>query len=63
MQECNPLSLRADARLFVDELNPCRPAALEHRVQVVDRKADVMNSWTALGHEARDRRPRIIGFQ
>jgi hypothetical protein len=60
VQECNPLSLRADARLFVYELDAGRPAALERRVQIVDRKADVMDSRTALRHEASDRRRGIV---
>ena len=60
MQEGYPLSLRADARLFVDELNAGGATALQHRVQVVDRKANVMDSGPALRHESRDRRPRIV---
>ncbi|MEA2764368.1 MAG: hypothetical protein QOK07_772 [Gemmatimonadaceae bacterium] len=63
MQKCNPFSLGAYARCFVDELNAGSAAALERRVQIVDRKADVMDSRTALGHEARDWRGGIIGFQ
>ena len=63
MQEGNPLPLRADARLFVDELNARGATALERRVEVIYRKADVMDSGSALGHEARDRRGGIVRLQ
>jgi hypothetical protein len=36
VQESDPLSLCANARPFVDELNPGGATALEHGVQVVD---------------------------
>lgn len=63
MQECDSLSLSANARLVIDDLDACPPAALEHGVQVVDRKADVMDAGSAFGHEARDRRRRVSGLE
>ena len=63
MQERNPLSLCSNARLFVDELNAGCAAALECGVEVIDGKADVVDSRTALRHEARDRRGWIIRLQ
>lgn len=54
MQKRDPLSLCSDPRLLVDELYTGSAAALEHRVQVVDRKADVMDPGPSLRHEASD---------
>ena len=63
MQECDSLSLRANAWLVIDDLDAGSPAALEHGVQVVDRKADVMDAGSAFVHEARDRRGRVTGLE
>ena len=63
MQKSDSFSLCADARSLVDELDARGPAASQHVVEVVDSKADVMDSWSALRHEARDRRVRIVGLQ
>ena len=63
MEEGNSFSLRSDARFLVDELNTCGAAPLECRVQVVDGKADVMDSGSALRHEAGDWRRGIVCLQ
>lgn len=63
MQEGDSFSLGSDARCLVDELNTSGTAAVECRVQVVHRKANVMNPRSALRHEARDRRRGIVGLQ
>lgn len=63
MQKYDPLSLRSDARPLVDELNPSGSAALDRCVEVVDRKADVMDPWPALRQIAPDRRGGIISLQ
>ncbi len=63
MEKRNSFSLSTDARHLVDQLKPGLPAALEDGIQVVDRKADVVNAGTSLLHEPGDRRVRIDGFQ
>jgi hypothetical protein len=63
VQKYDPLPLGPDARLIVDELNARGSASLDRCVEVVDRKADVMDSRPALRQKARDRRGGIIGLQ
>ena len=63
MQEGDSFSLGSDARRLVDDLNARGAAAVECRVQVVHRKADVMNPRSALLHEARDRRRGVVRLQ
>ena len=63
MQKCDPLSFCSDSRFLVDELYPSRPAPRQHRVQIIDREADVMNSGTPSGDEARNWGIGVIGFQ
>ena len=63
MQKYDPLSLRPDARLLIDELNAGGSASLDRRFEVVDRKADVMDTRPALRQKARDRRGGIISLQ
>ncbi len=63
MQESNPFALRANARSLVDELNPRLPASLERPVQVVYRKADVVDSRAAAGNEPADRGIRVVCLQ
>jgi len=55
VEKRDPFSLGPDTGFLVDELDPRLPAALQHRVEIVDRKADVMDAGSALRHEARDR--------
>ncbi len=55
MQECDTLSLRAQAGFLVNELNAGPATALERGVKIVDREADVMNPRPALFQETRDR--------
>ena len=63
MQKRDPLSLRPNARLFVDQLHPRRAAARQHRVEIVDREADVMDSRSALRHEASYRGSGVVSLQ
>jgi len=63
VQKRDSLSLRSDSRLLVDELYAGRPAALQHCVEVVDSKADVMDTGPALCHEACNGRGGIVGLQ
>ena len=63
MQKRDSLSFRSDSRLLIDELYAGSPAALQHYVEVVDGKADVMDTGPALCHEARYGRGGIVGLQ
>lgn len=63
MQEGDSFSLGSDARFLVDELNASSAAPVECRLEVVDGKADVMDSGSALRHESRDRGGGIVGLQ
>lgn len=63
MQERDSLSLRSDPRLLVDELYAGSPAALEHCVEVVDGKADVVDTGPALCHKPPYGRLGIVGLQ
>jgi len=60
VEECDPFSLRSDARLIVNELNAGLATAIERRVEVVDRKADMVDSGTPFPHEPRDRRIWVV---
>jgi hypothetical protein len=55
VQKHDPLSFGPDARLFVDEPYARGAAPLDHRVEIIDGKADVMYARSALRHEASDR--------
>ena len=63
MQERDPLALGADPRFLVDELKTRLPTALEGRVEVVDRKANVVDSGAAAVDEATDRRILVLGLE
>src|SRR3954466_5226564 len=63
MEEGDPLSFGADSRLLIDELKPCLSAALERRVEVIDRKANVMNSRPPLCQVAADGRAFVLGLE
>jgi len=63
VQKRDSLSLRSDSRLLVDELHAGRPAALQRCVEIVDGKADVMDSRSALSHKPRYGRAGIVGLQ
>jgi len=63
VEKRNSFSLSTDARHVVDQLKTGLTAALENGIQVVHRKADVVNPGTALLHEPPDRRVRLDGFQ
>ncbi len=63
MQKRDALSFRADPRLLIYELNAGPAAALQHRVEIVNRKADVMNAGSPLGEEAGNRRGGIFGLE
>jgi hypothetical protein len=63
MEESDTLSLRAHSRALVNELNSGRSAPLEHPVEIVYRKADVMYPGPAFRDEACDRRVGIFRLQ
>jgi len=63
VQERDSFSLGANARFFINELDACRATPLEHRVEVVDRKADVVDSRTPFRQVAPDRRRGVVGLQ
>ena len=63
MEKRDPFSLGPDTGFLVDELDPRLPAALQHRVEIVDSKADVMDAGSALRYEARDWGGAIVSLQ
>ena len=63
MQKRDALSLRANARLLIYELNAGAAAALQHRVEIVNRKADVVNAGSPLGEEAGNRRGWVFRLE
>ena len=63
MEKGDSFSFRADPRYIVDKLNSRPAAPLERSVQIVDRKADVMEPRASLRDEAGDRRVGISRFQ
>jgi hypothetical protein len=63
VQEGNSLSLCADARLIVNQLDSSAAAALQGRVEIVDRKADMMDPASSPGHEPADWGGGIVCFQ
>jgi len=63
VQKRDTFSLCPNARRLVDDLHARGSAASQHVVQVVDRKADVMDSGPALRDEARDRGVRVVCLQ
>lgn len=54
MQESDGLAFGANSRLLVDEADAGAAAAFESGGEVIDDKADVMNTRTALGDELAD---------
>ena len=54
MQECDSFSLRSNPRFLVDKLNSRGAAAVESRVEIVHRKANVMNPRSALLEKLRE---------
>jgi len=63
VQERDPLPLGADSRFLVDELKTRLPTALEGRVEVIDRKANVVDSGPAAVDEATDRGVLVLGLE
>ena len=63
MQKRDSLSFRANPRLLIYELNAGAAAALQHRVEIVNRKADVMNAGSPLGEEAGNRRGGVFRLE
>lgn len=60
MQERDPLSLGADSRLVIYQLNTRLAATLERGVQIVDRKADMVDARPSIGHEPANRRSWLV---
>jgi hypothetical protein len=63
VKERNPLSLRAQPRLLVDEAHAGLTATLQGAIQVIHRKADVVNARAPLFEELSDRRVGFICFE
>jgi hypothetical protein len=63
VKEGDSLPLGADPRRLVDQTQAGGPAAIHDLVQIVYRKADVVNSWSALLKKASDRIVPGIGLQ
>ena len=63
MEKGDSLSLRPYARRVVDQPDTFGPAAGEGVIQIVNRKADVMNAWTATVDEPGDRRIGGVGLE
>lgn len=63
MYERDALALGAEPGVFVDEPETVCPASFERGVQVVDRKAHVVDAGPASGHESSDRRLGCLGLQ
>jgi hypothetical protein len=63
VEEGDAFSLRANPRLLVDELDSGTPATFQRVVEVVDRKADVMDARAALRHESPDGRIGLVRLE
>lgn len=63
MNEGDSLALGARARDFVNQPCPRIPAAFQSRVQIVHRKADVMNRRATPGDKSADWRVRLCRLQ
>lgn len=63
MQKRDPFPLSAYPWRFIYQPKPGRPAPFHHLVQIVYRKADVVNSRSALVQKAGDRIVAGIGLQ
>ena len=63
MQKGNAFPFRAHARHFIDQPYPGVAAALESRIQVVYRKADMVDSWATPVNVLRDGRTGSGGLQ
>lgn len=63
MDEGDALALRSDARCLIDEAYSCRPAAVEHFIQVIDRVTDVMDGGPPPPEEFSDRRVVTCGLE
>ena len=54
MKKGNPFAFGSNARTFIDKLYACSPAAIQHFIEIVDRKADVMNTGAAAREKLAD---------
>ena len=63
MKESNPLSFSAEPGNLIDELDARETATLQHRIEIVHRKADVMNSGPPSREEFSNRRIGTIRLQ
>jgi|SRR5688572_23381896 len=63
MQERDAFLLRTDPRGLVDETDTGRPASLERGIQVLDRKAQVVDPGASFLDEPRNRRVGYLGFE
>lgn len=63
MEKRDSFSFSAHPRNIVDKLNSRLATARECAIQIVDRKADVMQSGPSLRHEPANRRVGVRRFQ
>lgn len=63
VQKGDAFPLGANARLLVDQTNTAIAASGQRSVQIVHRKADVMDAGTAAFEESADRRVGRVGLQ
>jgi len=63
VNEGDSLSLGADARGLIHQLDSCVAALGEGRVEIIHREADVMNPRPPLRQEARDGRFLVSGLE
>jgi hypothetical protein len=63
VKEGNPFTFRSETRPFVDETDSSGSATFERGVEIVYRKADMMDAWAAFGDELRHWRLWGLGFE
>ena len=54
MDKGDPLAFSPEAGNLIDKLHTCRTTAIQHRIEIVDRKANVMDSRTSPREEFPD---------
>ena len=63
MEERDTFPLGAEPGGFIDQPNAGLATTLERTVEIVDRKADVMDAGTAFGDELADGCVRLLGLE
>lgn len=63
MQKCNPLSLSANSRRFIDQSDTAPSTSLECRIKISDGEADVMNPGPSPREKFSNRRRFVVCFE